>query len=238
MRVVGINDTGAKCSGKAFSQCVIHFRGKVPENAIGKLRLSKLINVNLVNCKQQVICYCDGIIDTPIQVIEQQIIEVIPEILDVEPAQEIKLDPVKLEDFLADIPLAERDEEQENIEKIYNRDKINWINRHSQDQELIEAIRMGYPTDMRDLKERIDKEIPGAIIVDHTTFLYQAQSPSIEAMKLEREIAKRLASDKVKYGTYTRICLLEAHQRESHNFAEILAIFNYLYKFDIFLFVR
>ena len=234
MRVVGINDTGAKCSGKAFSQCVIHFRGKVPENAIGKLRLSKLININLVNCKQQVICYCDGMIESPVPAAIQKIVENIIE----EPKQEIKLDPVKLEDFLADIPLAERDEEQENIEKLYNRDKINWVNRHGQDQELIEAIRMGYPADMRYLKERIDKEIPGAYIVDHTTFLYQAQSPSMEAMKLEKEIAKRIASDKVKYGTYTRICLLESHQRESHNFAEILAIFNYLYKFDIFLFVR
>ena len=238
MRVVGINEIGAKCSGKTFSQCAIHFRGKVPENAIGKLRLSKLINVNFVSCKQQVICYCDGIIDPPMQTDNQQIIEIINEIVAEEPKQEIRLDPVKLEDFLADVPLAERDEEQENIEKIYNRDKVNWINRYSQNQELIEAIRMGYPADMCYLKERIDKEISGAYIMDHTTFLYQAQSPSLEAMKLEKEIAKRVASDKVKYGTYTRICLLEAHQRESHNFAEILAIFNYLYKFDIFLFVR
>lgn len=230
MTMIGINDTGVKCCGKHFRECRIVFRSKTIDEITYKVRLSNLINPRVAKCKNEIICYCDGLIKQrpvkPIVVAKVKIVEELP--------SDVELEDIELEDMFQDCDFLEKEDEKERLDLIYAKDKCSWIRTFSKDPRLIEAIDLGYDCDEAYLSERVQQEYPGFSLIDYTTILYKSKFPSREAMNFEKQLKIQIGQYKVKYGTYIRIGVLEEHSKIDRNYEEILIIYNYLNKFDIF----
>lgn len=230
MTIIGINDIGVKCCGKHFRECRIVFRCKTYCcEAVSKVRLSNLINPRVAKCKSEVICYCDGLASLAKPSLPKPTVNVEAEL-----PSDIELEDIELEDMFRDCDYLEMEDEKERLELIYARDKQNWIRTFSKDSRLAEAIDLGYDCDEAYLSERVQQEYPGFSFVDYTTILYKSSFPSREAMNFEKQLKSQIGQYKVKYGTYVRIGVLEEHSKINRNYEEIIIIFNYLNKFDIF----
>jgi hypothetical protein len=238
MVIIGVNDIHLRCCGKYFQECRIIFRCNAPTESIGKVRLSNLINIRVAKCKCETICYCDGLI-RPVKskVIPPKVV-VVKEVKKIEPEDTdlefIELEDVELEDLYDGLDYVEIEDEKDRIEVTYQKEKLIWIKTFNKNERLAEAIDLEYDCDEVYLSERLSQEYPKFFLVDHTTIFYKASCPSKEAMSYERSIMAKIGNNKTKYGTYTRIALLETHNKIHRNYEEIVVIFNYLSKFDIF----
>jgi hypothetical protein len=238
MIIIGINDIRLRCCGKYFQECRIIFRCNAPTETIGKVRLSNLVNIRVAKCKNETICYCDGLIN-PVKPKPPKVVAIKKVAAKkTEPAdtdlETIELEDVELENCFEGLDYIEKDEEQDRIEITYSKEKLAWIKTFSKNDRLLEAIALGYDCDEIYLSERLQQEYPGFFLVDHTTIFYKSKYPSKEGMSFEKNIVTRIGNHKFKYGTYARIAVLETHNRIPKNYEEIVVIFNYLNKFDIF----
>ena len=159
-KVIAVNNIKAKCGNLPFKECSVVFRnGNTSSNE--KLLLSDLIKPSFVNHKGSVICYCSGI--NKIKV-EEEIIE--------------EKEDVELEDVFAQYGIVEKMDLEEDMEQLYQKEKISWINRFSKNQNLIEAVKADYACDEQYCQERLSQEYPGFFIVDESTIFYKSKYPS------------------------------------------------------------
>lgn len=214
--ISGINDIKAKCLNSSFKKCRVIFRKGNPIFSCTELKLSSLVNISLISHKDLILCYCDGIIQTP----------------EKEEETEEKID-VELEDPFFNYTFLEKEELQEDIEFLYEKEKKDWIHRFSKNDNLINAINLDYSCDTEYCLERISREQPGFFMVDETTTFYQKSCPSNLAISIEKRLSLQINGSKSKYGTYTRIVKLESHKHINYYDLEAVVLFNYLNKFDI-----
>ena len=219
-KLIAINDLKLKCGNLSFKECSVVFRNKVtlPEVLPSKLLISILIKPSCINHKGTFICYCDGIIINDKEPEEEQ--------------DEYYEDP-DVEDPFSDYNLVEKMDLMEDIEVIYQKEKVSWVHRFSKNDNLIQAINLEYGCDDCYCQERIENEYPGFFVVDHTTFFYKAKFPSKQALELERRFSLQVNTLKCKYGTYIRIVELEKHDNVPYGDQEAIVMFNYLHKFDV-----
>lgn len=213
MPVIAINDNCAKCCGKPFKKCKVVFRkGNCVDTGIS-YKTSLLLNPKFIWHKNEVICYCDGVISVE---------EVTPSLI---------LEPIETEPMFPHCSPAQRHGRMEEMEEHYQADKIIWANHHG-DKRLQMAIKNEYDCDHEYCLTRIREELPQFFMVDHTTYYYKQTYPSLEALELEKRIKVGVNGNRNKYGTYVRVCLLEEHDHMKIE-EEAIIIMNYLGHFEI-----
>lgn len=223
------NDIGFVFGNTRFLKCKVSLRKNAnwPFN-LKDISLSKLINPSFTKCKDQIVCFCDGIETDP------KIEVFFPETFDQE---EIEIpgehEPLKLDnEFENKNALTISDIKEERCNK-YHAEKLVWVKHHSNNDRLVRAIEHGYECDDEYCLERLTQELEGFFIADHTTYCYKASYPSEIALTLEDDLKNRLHGSKSKYGTQIKICLLEKHNGINYNDIEAIIVINYLGKFDI-----
>jgi hypothetical protein len=219
------NDTGAIFGKIRFKTCVVSFVKNKPSDWPNdkSFKLSQLINPKFGKHKDKVICFCDGYK------------EIIVKKKEVVQKEEQEFEPVELEStFDNQLNIIEVEEVEEERDFIYHKDKLKWVNTFSKNPRLILGIKEGYDCDQQYCEERLIQELPGFCIIDESTFFWKNPYPTEEALLYEKTITKQLNDQKNKYGSYTRIVLLEqSGQIKYKTPIEALVIFNYLNKFDV-----
>lgn len=248
--IFAINDLKVKCSNNSFRECRVVFRKNGSAFSIAtniKIKVSHLLNPSFIKHKKDILCYCDGIDNKYLDLYnkKQEINLISASIKEKDNKKynkqeennedefyEEKFD-VELEDPFSNYTESEKFFLKEDIEEIYKKEKIDWIRRLSNNENLITAINEDYDCDDEYCKLRLSKEFPGFLIVDHTTFFYKCSYPSLQSLNLEKHLKLQVNGCKCKYGTYTRIVLLESHNNINYNDQEAVVIFNYLHKYDV-----
>jgi hypothetical protein len=227
MLVTALNDLGLKCNELHFLNCQVEFRQAIQLPNPSCVRLSELTGIRLGFIAQEVICYADNILQPCLCV---------PLPSPKEPAQitEPEKEDMDLEDVFAQYDMAERPEAEEDMENLYQHDRLVWVRQHCKCAQTRRAVEMGYDCQEQYGLERLAHEFPGFHLIDHTTILYKAKYPSSIAMDTEARFNKMLSGYNAKYGTYIRAGLLESHRGINYNDEEIIVIYNYLWKFDVF----
>ena len=224
-----INDKGMRFLNVYFKTCIVSFVKNAPKNwPINKpFKLSQLANVRLGKYKDKIICFCNGIIEIPKKILPPKL-KAQDEFSD----EVLEKEVLELEARFNDLNQVEIDDVKEDREFLYYKDKKNWVNTFSNNERLTIAIREGYDCDEQYCIERLGTEMPGFFIVDETTFFWKDPYPTLEALSIEKHIKTQVNGQKTKYGTYTKICLLEEHNKQKYD-TEAIIIFNYLNKFDV-----
>ena len=221
------NDTGAIFGKIRFKTCIVSFIKNRPttwpEDKLFKL--SQLTNAKFGKHKDKIICFCDGFIE-----IKKEIKKVVEE----EEEEEV-YDPVELKStFDNKLNISEIEEAEEDRDFIYRKDKIKWINTFSKNQRLIAGIKEGYDCDEQYCNERLDQELPGFLIINENVIFWKNSYPTEEALILEKYFRNQIGGQNNKYGSYTRVVLLERCEKlKFENPIEAIVIFNYLNNFDI-----
>jgi len=221
-KIVAVNNSKLKCGTLSFKECSVVLRGKATLPALDKLFVSDLKNPSFIPHKTGVICYCDGLKEVAVAV------SAAPEYDQFEYKED-----VELEDPFKEYNIVEKVDLEEDIDRLYQKEKKSWICRFSKNTQLIEAINLGYECDEQYCRERIQQEYPGFFIVDHTTCFYKSKYPSQTSLNLEKRMVLQVNGSRAKYGTYVRIVELESHNHVEFNDCEAMVIFNYLHNFDI-----
>ena len=236
------NDIGFVSGNTRFLKCKVSLRKNANWPCSCKdVLLSKLINPSFTNCKGQIVCFCDGIIETEIpgdtlvigDINLEPIIQIQPEFTVELEEEENEHEPIELEAQFKDKNALFISDVKDQRESRYHTEKILWVKNHSNNIRLVRAVEHGYECDEAYCLERLLEELPGFVIVDHTTIFWKASYPSEIALTLEDDLKIQLNGSRNKYGTQIRICLLEKHDGVNYADAEAIVMINYLGKFDI-----
>lgn len=218
--ISGINDIKAKCINNNFKKCKVVFRkGHYIPSGLNEINLSELLNISLVQYKDTILCYCDGLK-------QKKELSLLEELL--------LYEDVELENPFDKYSPADKEDLKEDIEFLYQKEKKDWIRRFSNNENLIKAIDAEYDCDQEYCLARLNVEYPGFMLVDETTFFYKVSCPSLQALNLEQRLKSMLNIVRDRYGTYARIVKLDQHNHINYHDQEAMVLFNYLNKFDVF----
>lgn len=232
--IFGINDIKYKFNGKIVKEFRIAFRKKLDiPNGVSSFKLSELINYKIVQHKDKFICYCDGFIVNTVkpQQVESKKTVAKTTVDNSEEEREEILEDIELE--FDNLRTEQKHDLLEEREEYYQKEKKRWASVRSKNERLKGAIFDDYECDNEYCIDRMNSELPGFMLVDHTTLFYKQTYPSELALKIENRFKKRFMQDKDLYGTYTRIALLESHNGNKYDYVECIIIFNYLFKFEV-----
>ena len=225
--LIGINDIDAKCpQGKPFRKCQVKFRGnKTPD---GTVRLSELDSINITRTGGgNVFCFSKGFKK---EVQKQRLFN--------------QLKNIALKDpYMTKLSAWKQQEEEAKIDAFYDSQKKVWASKNIDSnndkiRHVATAINRGYDCDNEFAEICRQKDYPEFKFVEYNNFHYAVPCPSMEGLQVEEVFKKNLKTNNfaTKYHTHSLLAWLYEIGEETVE-REILIIFNYLRKHDIYAFV-
>jgi len=186
----------------------------------GKVKVSSLQNPTFIRTKKgKVLCYCDK----PESFMEQ-------------------LRDIVLKDPAAFYPPLKSRELEEAAHALYVEERKEWaevnIDSGSETKRtLANAIMRGYDCNNEYIALRASEDYPGFREVDHRVFFYDLPCPTQKGMNIEDKYRNTLGRNAPRYNTFTQLAFLHELNGEEVN-EEVLLIFNYLGKIDLYMMVK
>ena len=223
---IAINDLKVLCKNKfRFKTCKVTFRHDLKTFPPDKtFKLSELINYTLTMHKDEVICFADSVkVSTAVVKLKTK----------KEVVEEEYYEPIEVDTIFSNLNIEEVHEKKEEIELSFQKEKVSWVNRLCENEQIKLAIKLGYDCNDQYITERLTKEWPNFFVVDETTTYWKNSCPSMTSLKIEQRLTKQVNGYKETYGTFVRCCILQEHAGVKFDDKEAILIYSFFGKYEI-----